>query len=398
MDRIAVVGASLAGYWAVESLRRGGFDGRIDLIGAEPHLPYDRPPLSKAALVNSPPQGTTYRDADHFRSLGVDLLLGSPATGLSVADGVVHVGEHAVPFDGLIISTGASARTLPLGTGLTGVETVRTVDDAHRIARALGRTPQVVVIGAGFIGAEVAAAARTRGCEVTILEALDAPLVRACGPDMGAELGAIHGDHGVDLRTGARVASIDGEKAVESVTLADGTVLPAQLVIVGVGAAPNTAWLDGSELTVDDGVVCDATLRAAGGVYAAGDVARWTNPRYGVSMRVEHWSNAQEQGMKAAANLLAPDEATAYDAVPFFWSDQYDHVIQLAGWPADADEVEVVHRGENRALLALYRRGDQLAAALSVDQQRVLTRVRRRLGAGLGWDEGRGLVADLLAG
>ncbi len=399
LDHIVVVGASLAGHWATEALRRGGHEGRITLIGAEPHLPYDRPPLSKAALgPDVHPATTTLRGADHYAARGIELLLGSAATGLDLDERVVAVGDLEVAYDGLVIATGSTVRHLPSGHELTGVEVLRTVEDALRIRAALGRSPAVVVVGAGFIGAEAAAAARRAGCDVTLVEAAPVPMSRAVGEVLGAELAGLHAPEGTELVTGTGVAAFEGDGHVEAVVLDDGRRLAAGLVIVGIGTTPATGWLEGSGLEVRDGVVCDACLRTAPGVVAAGDVARWPNPRYGAEMRIEHWTNAQEQGVRAAMNLLSgPEASSPSDNVPFFWSDQYDHVVQLAGWVGDADETVIAHRGDDGSLVALVRHGDELAAVLTVDRQRLSTRLRRQMVGGIAFDDARAFVRDELA-
>ncbi|MEO1065428.1 MAG: FAD-dependent oxidoreductase [Actinomycetota bacterium] len=398
-DRIVVVGASLAGHWAVEGVRRAGHEGELVLVGAEPHLPYDRPPLSKQVLTgDTEPEGTMLRDAAHYESLGVTLRLGAPATALDVAGRTLTVGGDEVRYDGLVVATGSTARRLPFGHDLDGVHLLRTLDDAIAVRRAIQRRARTVVIGCGFIGAEVAASARSQGCEVTIVEALDVPMQRAVGPEMGAELAAMHAAHGTALLTGTGVAAIEGRDSVEHVRLDDGTEIAADLVVVGIGVAPATDWLEGSGLQLSDGLRCDEYLFAGPNVVGAGDVVRWPHPRYGEELRIEHWSNAMEQGMRAAENLVkGRDEALPYDGIPFFWSDQYEHVVQLAGWPGGADHIEVVHRDDDGSLVALYRGGDRLLAALTVDRQRVLTRLRRQLALGVSWDEGVAFVEEQLA-
>ena len=399
MDRIVVVGASLAGHWAVEGLRRAGHEGLITLIGAEAHLPYDRPPLSKQVLTgDTDPDGTMLRDAAHYDSLGVSLRLGAPATGLDLDAREVVMADDRVRFDGLVVATGSVARRLPFGHDLDGVYLLRTLDDAVAVRRAIDAQARVVVIGCGFIGAEVAASARAQGCEVTIVETLDVPMQRAVGEEMGAELAAMHARNGTTLLTGVGVAAVEGRSAVEHVRLDDGTEIAADLVVVGIGVSPATDWLEGSGLELRDGLVCDECLFAASDIVGAGDIVRWPHPRYGTELRIEHWSNAMEQGMRAAENLVkGRQEATPYDGVPFFWSDQYEHVVQLAGWPGGADEIEVAHRGDDGSLVALYRGGDRLLAALTVDRQRVLTRLRRQLAMDVSWDDGVAFVQEQLA-
>ncbi|WP_433237687.1 NAD(P)/FAD-dependent oxidoreductase [Streptosporangium sp. CA-135522] len=386
--RLVVVGASLAGLRAVEAARRSGFDGSITLIGAEPHLPYDRPPLSKEFLSGAelPP----FRSEDVLRDgLGTELALGTAATTLDTAARAVWAGDREYGYDALVIATGATARTLPGTEGLDGVHTLRTRDDAIAVRRALDAGARTVVVGAGFIGSEVASAARERGLEVTIVEALPTPLVRAVGETMGTACAVLHIRNGTDLRCGAGVAAIEGERRVERVRLTDGTVLPADLVVAGIGAVPAVDWLAGSGLSLDKGVVCDETLcTGAPGVYAAGDVARWRNPAFDRHMRLEHWTSAAEQGAVAARNALDPGNAKPYSTVPYFWSDWYGSRIQFVGVPA-TDEIRVVDGdpGGDR-FVALYREGGRLAGTLTMNGQAQIMKYRGLIMRGASWAEG----------
>ena len=388
---VSIVGASLAGYWAAETLRRDGFEGRISLIGDEPHAPYDRPPLSKKFLA-----GDLYDDrlplttAEKLADLGLEMRLGCQATGLDVATRTLEVDGVAEPYDGLLIATGARCRNLPGTAGLAGVHTLRTRDDAEAIRDALANgARRVVVVGAGFIGAEVASTAIGRGAEVTMVEALEAPFGRVLGVEMGAVMADVHRRHGVDLRTGVGVDEVLGDDRLSGVRLANGATLEADLLVVGIGVVPNTDWLEGSGLTLDDGVVCDETCLAAPDVAAAGDVARWANPRYGEVMRVEHWDNAVQQGVHAARRLLQSDEeATPYAPVPWFWTDQYDRKVQLAGRPHTDDEVRVVagSTAEHR-FAAFYGRDGRFTAALGMNRPRQVMQSKGLLDAGASWDE-----------
>jgi 3-phenylpropionate/trans-cinnamate dioxygenase ferredoxin reductase component len=385
---VVVVGASLAGLRAAEELRHRGFGGRLTVVGDEEHRPYDRPPLSKQVLAGSWDLDRielTVGGAGGLDGLDVDWRLGTRATGLdSAGRRVTLAGGEELPYDGLVIATGARPRSLP-GTGeLPGVHTLRTLDDCLAVRADLDAgAGRVVVVGAGFIGSEVAATCRGRGCEVTVLEALPVPLGRALGDEMGSVMGELHRDHGVAVRLGVGVAGIEGAGRVERVRLADDSVVEADLVVVGIGVTPNTGWLEGSGLALDDGVVCDATTRAAPGIVAAGDVARWPSHRFGELMRVEHWDNAIAMGEHAARRLLddladaAAPPGEPYDPVPWFWSDQYDRKIQLAGRSSDADEVRVVDGSvEERRFVALYRRGDRLVGALAMNRPRLLVTFR----------------------
>ena len=380
--RIVVVGASLAGLRAAEELRRLGFAGTLSLVGAEPHLPYDRPPLSKEFLA-----GTTDADGIALRrrpydDLDLDLRLGVRATGLDVAGRVVTTDAGEIPYDGAVIATGAVPRRLPNQPALSGIHVLRTLDDATALRADLDGASRVLVVGAGFIGAEVAATCRARGIDVTVLEALPSPMVRGLGPVLGDTLAGLHRAHGVDLRLSVGVAGFEGTARVERVLLDDGSAVDADVVLVGVGAVPATNWLLGSGLTIDNGVVCDATLLAAPGVVAAGDLARWPNPAFGGEvMRLEHWTNATEQGVAAAARLLAADgEAQPFSSVPFVWSDQYDVKIQVVGHVRGDDDLEIVDGTlDERRFVAIFGRDGRLSGAVAFNRPRLLMQYRRLL-------------------
>lgn len=394
IERLVVVGASLAGLRAVEAARKAGFDGTITLVGAEPHLPYDRPPLSKAFLdrldEGGEPEWPVFRDAAVFsEELNVELVLGEPATGLDPERKVVVVGDRELSYDALVIATGADARLIPGTEGLDGVLPLRTLDDSLAVRRALDAGARTVVIGAGFIGSEVASSAKKRGVDVTIVEALPTPLVRATGTEMGAAIASLHERNGTSLLCGSGVAAIEGNGKVERVVLADGTEIPADLVIVGIGVAPNVDWLEGSGLTIDNGIVCDETLwTGVPGVYAAGDVANWINPTAGKRQRMENWTAAAEQGAAAARNALDPDNAKPYGTVPYFWSDWYDVRIQFVGDP-DADEVRLVDGDVSQPgrWVALYRTGERLGGVLTVNGQSDIMKFRGLIMKGASWDD-----------
>ncbi|MBC7373702.1 MAG: FAD-dependent oxidoreductase [Frankiales bacterium] len=383
-DPLVVVGASLAGLRAVESARRSGYAGPLVLVGAEQHLPYDRPPLSKAFLAADPepPVETSYRTNDELRALNVEVRLGEAATGLDIDAHRVLLGDERLSYSSVILATGAQARPLA-GDSPAGVHTLRTVDDARRIRQALDSSRRTVVIGGGFIGSEVAAAARKRGHQVTIVEAAPLPLTRAVG-ELAAWCSALHARHGTELRCDVTVTAFEGEGRVERVLLSDGSILPADLVVVGIGAEPTTGWLRGSGLTLDDGIVCDATLRAAEDVYAAGDVARWHNQLFDEQMRLEHWTSAAEQGAVAARNALDPAAAKPCSTVPYFWSDWYDDKLQMVGVAA-TDDVHTIGGPDAERWLALYRRGDRLAGALSLNLPGKIMKYRAMIGRGTSW-------------
>jgi 3-phenylpropionate/trans-cinnamate dioxygenase ferredoxin reductase component len=392
---VAIVGASQAGFRAAEELRVRGMDGRITIVGDESRPPYDRPPLSKQVLAGSweAGQATLVPVLGSIDDLDLDWRLGTTATGLDLDAREVRLGGgDRVPFDGLVIATGASPRRLPGTDHLRGVQTLRTLDDSLALRAALeAGASHVVVVGFGFIGAEVAATCRERGVEVTIVEALPVPMERALGPTMGTVCADLHRDHGVDVRLGVGVLGIDAgpDDHVRCVRLTDGTSLDTDLVVVGIGVAPNTGWLEGSGLTLDNGVVCDATGLAAPGVVAAGDVARWHNRRFDEVMRVEHWENAVGMGAHVARRLLAGEgSAEAWEPVPWFWSDQYDRKIQLAGRAGPDDVVEVVAGSvEDRRFAALYGRAGRVVGVLGMSMPAKVVRWRTLVEERVPWDE-----------
>ena len=384
--RVVVVGASLAGLSALETLRQEGYEGELIAVGAEPVLPYDRPPLSKQVLQGHwEPDKTMLRGQPDYDALGVTWHLGRRATALDpVARTVTLDDGEPLAYDGLVIATGTTPRWLPGTEGLGGVHVLRTLDECLALRAELDGASRLCVVGAGFIGAEVAASARVRGVEVTVLEALPAPLARAFPAEMGAACAALHFDHGVDLRCGVTVAGFEGDGHVTGVRLGDGSVVEADVVVVGIGVVPETGWLESSGISLDNGVVCDATCAtSAPGVVAAGDIARWPNNLFGETMRVEHWSNAVEQGAAAAKRLLAgPGEAVDFAPVPYFWSDQYDAKIQFLGRCCPTDELRIVDGSlEERKFVALFGRDDRLIGALAFSRPRLLMAYRRLLAA-----------------
>jgi len=392
---IHIVGASLAGIRAAEAVRREGFGGTVALIGDESHLPYDRPPLSKQLLSGAwDPDRIGLTKPEKYEELDLDIRLSTRATGFDLASRMLTTvgpaGERSEVVDGLLIATGARCRTLPGADSLAGVHVLRTLDDALALRADFEKGPErVVVVGAGFIGAEVAATARGLEIPVTMVEFLPTPLGRVLGEQMGSVMAEVHREHGVDLRTGVGVESINGTDAVEGVTLSDGSIIEADVVLIGIGVIPNTEWLEGSGLQIDNGIVCDATMSAAAGVVAAGDVARWPNHRFDEVMRVEHWDNAIEQGVHAAKRLLADDAAAEpFTPVPWFWSDQYDRKIQLAGRVRADDTIEIVEGSlDERRFAALYGRGDKLVGVLGFNRPRHVMQYKTMIQDGVSFSE-----------
>lgn len=382
MRTVTIVGASLSGLYAARELRAQGFDGRLVIVGDEPHRPYDRPPLSKDFLTGrADEEQLALTDAEETAELDAEWLLGTRARSLDARGRTVLLdGGRTLSSDGVVVATGASARRLP-GDSLAGVHTLRTLDDARTLREELGRGPQqIVVIGGGFIGAETASSCAGLGHTVTVVEAAPLPLVPQLGAEMAAVCAALHRRGGVDLVTGIGVAGLRGMVTVTGVELADGRVLPADIVIVGIGALPNTAWLAGSALTLHDGVLCDdGCVTALPQVVAVGDVARVGGSR------AEHWTSATEQPRVAVANLLAGRTVETARPLPYFWSDQYGARIQFAGRRRDGDTVRIAE-GEladgtpiEGGFLALYERDGRTTAVLSVDRPRPFMRARREL-------------------
>ena len=388
---VVVVGGSLGGLRTAEALRRLGYDGRLVLVGEEAHRPYDRPPLSKELLRGErEPESIALVKPDRFDALGLDLRLGCRATALDPAAREVALSSgERLRYDACVIATGCAPRRLPKQPALAGLHVLRTLDDALAIRAELARGPRVAVIGAGFIGAEVAASCRALGLEVTMVEPLETPLAASVGTAIGEVVAALHRDHGVALHMGVRVEGFEGGGRLERLRLSDGSALAVDVAIVGIGVRPCTEWLASSGLALDDGVVCDETTRAsAPGVVAVGDVARFYNPLFGVSMRIEHWTHAVEQASAAAETLLAePGAAKPYAPAPFVWSDQYDLKIQSAGHPLAGDETRVVHGSlAERRCVVLHGRKGRLVGAVALNRVRQLMAYRRMIREGASFD------------
>ncbi|WP_151475836.1 NAD(P)/FAD-dependent oxidoreductase [Streptomyces albicerus] len=399
MKTVAVVGASLAGLSAARSLRGQGYDGRLVIIGEESHRPYDRPPLSKEFLTGAVDEAELALEADG-EDLDAEWILGTRAVGLGIRDRSVRLADgRAVRADGVVVATGASARTLPGSDGLAGVHVLRTLDDARALRDDLARGGRLVVVGGGFVGAEVASTAYGMGLEVTLVAAGPTPLSGQLGPDMAAAVSLLHADRGVRLLCGTGVRGVTGKPGeppttpwtaargsgrgrVAAVLLDDGRSIPADIVVVGIGANPCTGWLEGSGVALDNGVRCGADgTTSVPGVVAVGDCAAWYDPALAAHRRVEHWTGARERPAAAAAALLSGGTAPfTPPRPPYFWSDQYGVRIQFSGHAAQADSV-TIEDGDpaDRSFLAVYRRAGHPVAVLGMDRTKLFTRWRRQL-------------------
>lgn len=381
MRRILVVGASLAGGRAVETLRHEGFDGHVVLIGDEPDRPYERPPLSKEVLrAEAEPSSAFLREESWYADNDIDLRLGVRATTLDASQATLTLSEgDMLRYDACLFATGGRPRSLDVpGADLDAVRYLRTMRDAVDISATLAAKPRVVVVGAGFIGAEVAASARTIGCDVTMLEVLEVPLARVLGEDLGRVYAQIHRDHGVDLRLGEGVERFEGSDSVEAVIGSTGTRYPADLVVVGVGIVPNVELAVDAGLACDNGIVVDEHCRTSvPNVFAAGDVANRPDAYSGGRIRVEHFQNAQNQGPAAARAMLGRDDP--FQEVPWFWSDQYDVNLQMLGHATPGAERVVRGSFEDRDFTALYLRDGLVTAAIAMNRGKDIAAVRRMI-------------------
>ncbi|MFB9662987.1 NAD(P)/FAD-dependent oxidoreductase [Glycomyces mayteni] len=354
---VLIVGASAAGLATAEALRRKGFDGRLTLLGAEPHLPYDRPPLSKQVLSGAwEPARAQLRPDAMLSSLDAEFALGEAATGLDVPNRTVTTENgRTVSADAIVIATGIRARTLPGAAGLGGVHVLRTIEDALKLKGELAQVQRLVVVGDGVLGAEIAATASSLGPDVALVGPQAAPMEMQLGPGVAKHLAEMHTERGVRLRPGVGVAGLEERDGrVTGVRLATGEVLAADAVAVSIGSIPTTEWLTGSGLRIDNGIVCDANCLAAEGIWAVGDVARWHHAGLGRSLRLENRTNATEQAAAVAANILGAD--LPYKPVPYFWTDQFDAKIQVYGLPSVDGELDVLEGDPAaRRFVAAYR-------------------------------------------
>ncbi|MFD3520001.1 NAD(P)/FAD-dependent oxidoreductase [Streptomyces sp. NPDC058653] len=378
---VLVVGASAAGLTTVEALRRQGYTGRVTVLGAEPHTPYDRPPLSKQVLAGTwQPDRAQLRSPEALSAMGAEFILGDPAVALDAATRTVRTAAgRTLRADAVVVATGTRPRTLPGQAALAGVHVLRTLDDALALRAALLVSARTVIVGDGVLGAEIAATARTMGLDVTLAGPQHAPMAGQLGHGVADLLAGLHTGRGVRLRLGAGVRGPVGEAgAVTGVALDNGELLPADLVVVAIGAEPVTGWLHDSGLRVDNGLVCDSRCRAGEGVYAVGDVARWHHDQLDGLLRLENRTNAGEQAMVVAANILGADRA--YTPVPYFWTDQYDTKIQVHGFvPAGADAEMTVVDGDPASgrFVARYRRAGRVTGVLGWNMPKQ-TRLRRQ--------------------
>lgn len=392
MERVLIAGASTAGLTAARELRRCGFTGSIRLVDEERGGPYRRPEVSKGILDG-------HLDADAIRirwpeDLGLERIEGVRIESADLDRRTLTCrtadGELGLSYDGLVIATGSTARRSPLLTGAAGVFSLRSLADGQRMREAIKTAERVVLIGGGFIGLEVAAVARSLGIQVTVVEATDLPLGGVLGPRLAGHIVDRHRQRGVDIVCGATVAAVEGDPRVEAVELSDGRRIPADLVLVSVGSAAAVGWLTSTRLDLTDGVRCDESCAVIGydDVVAAGDAASWHNPRYDRRMRVEHWTNAIEQGMYAARRLLGVHEPAGFASAPYFWSDQYGMRLQSIGSTRDHDECEVLLEDGDRMVVA-YGQGGRLACVAGLHAGAMVQSYRAKVAQGISMDEMR---------
>lgn len=388
MNTVAVVGASLAGVNAAEALRERGFEGEITLVDREPSLPYDKPPLSKNALLDGGvDEGLPLHPQSWYDDHGIGLRLGRGVVGLDTSGRTLHLdGGGELAYEGLVLATGSAARPLPVPCGdPSRIHRLRTLEDAQRLRADLVPGRHLVVVGAGFIGLEVAATARRLGLDVTVVETAATPLNRVFGPEVGGWIRQVHERNGVDVRCAVALQEVDAHRDGFTLRFAEGPTLSADVIVGGVGAVPQTDWLQGSGIAVANGVRCASDLSTnVPGVVAAGDVAHWHNALFGEDMRVEHWTNAVEQGRHAAGTLLG--EREDHLSVPYFWTDQHDAKIRFVG-RADAGDDIVIQEPKADSLVALYGRNGILRGAVCVRTPRRLAEYREAIRNRTPWQE-----------
>ena len=377
-----IVGAGIAGNAAAETLRKQGFEGEVHLVGAEPHRPYDRPPLSKEFLSGSKEQDKLFfKPEDFYAEHSIQLHLGTEATALDPTSKTLTLADgSSLRFDKLLLATGSRVRTLPIpGSELEGIHYLRTIDDSQAIARSMNSASRVVIVGAGFIGSEVAAVCKTAGLEVTVLEIQPQPMAHILGEEMGAIYANLHTSRGIDLRLQEGISGIRGSSRAEQVTTDQGNAIDCDFVVIGVGIAPDTALAESAGLEVDRGILVDEHCQTSHpDIYAAGDVANWFHPGLGHRLRVEHWDNALNQGAAAAKSMLGAPEP--YSPTLYFWSDQYDLSIQYLGHATEWDEIAVRGNPDEEKFTAFYLKDGLVHGALVVNNFRDIRPTRTLIG------------------
>jgi 3-phenylpropionate/trans-cinnamate dioxygenase ferredoxin reductase subunit len=394
-DTYAIVGAGLAGGKAVEALREQGYDGRLVLIGSEPHLPYERPPLSKGYLTGSAERDSmVVHDQAWYDDQRVELMLGTEVVGIDRSGKRLSLsGGAELAYDKLLLATGASPRTLPLpGADAEGVYYLRSVEDSDRLRELFGKTKRLVVIGAGWIGLEVTAAARAAGVAVTVIESAELPLLRVLGPEVAEVFAQLHREHDVDLRLSTQLAEITtADGRATGVRLADGSTVEADAVLVAVGVSPNAGLAERAGLQIDNGIVVDQAMRTEDpDIFAVGDVANAFHPGYDRNIRVEHWANALKQPKVAAAAMLGGSDAS-YDELPYFYTDQYDLGMEYLGYVEPGGYDQVVFRGDraSREFIAFWLNGGRVLAGMNVNVWDVTDPIKAIIRSGVAVDADR---------
>jgi NADPH-dependent 2,4-dienoyl-CoA reductase/sulfur reductase-like enzyme len=397
MEQVVIVGAGLGGVRTAESLRAEGFAGQITLVGDELHQPYDRPPLSKQVLAGSWSEERALLHRGDLAELDVSVHLGRSVIGVDSTD--VHLDDGSqLPYHALVVATGVRPRRLPGQPDHPDLHVLRTLDDCRALRDSMSRARSLLVVGAGFIGAEVAATARMAGLQVTMLEALPVPFARALGEQMGQLCAQLQTDHGVTVRCGVPLVGFAGSDSGVTAQLADGTMVRADCGVVGVGTMIDDGWLAGLEIPTAAGLLCDTAglVEGTGNVYAVGDIAAWRHPTVGDRPRIEHWTSATEQAAVVSQRLAGKAITRQADIVPYFWSDQYGLTLQLIGRCDLATSVEVLHDpGAVKGTVAGYFAGNHLVAVLAFHAPRLLNRYRRMVAVGASRHEVWSAAAEL---
>jgi NADPH-dependent 2,4-dienoyl-CoA reductase/sulfur reductase-like enzyme len=390
---LVVVGAGVAGLRVVQTVRGAGYDGPVTLVGAEPHLPYDRPPLSKQVLQGQlSPESTEYHPAEYFDDLDVQVLLGATASRVDAEKQRLWLTDgNEVPYGALVVATGSRPRQLPFATPNQGLHVLRTREDAIALRADLDRSTRLAIVGAGFVGAEVASTAAAMGIDVTVVETAPTPLVRAVGAQIGHELATLHETAGVKLVCEKAVTGFIGSEHVEGLTLDDGSILGVDLVLLGVGVVPDVEWLDGTGLDLRDGLVCDEYLTSTRTIYGAGDAVSWPSARMGRTARSQQWTTASDQGRHVGRVLIEGEVAGAFDHDLYFWSDQYTSRIQGTGIPTK-DVVMLSRASDSKSFVAAFRSKGHVVGAVGVNSPKAVMALRKLTRRSADWSE----VEDLL--